>query len=145
MHISSRLAVSVHILGLLHAFGGDAPMSSEEIAGSVNTNPAVIRRMLGMLAKAGLVTSRLGAGGGALLAKRPREISLGDVYRAVEHGELFAMHDAPNPRCPVGRSINDVLASHFHRADAAMLRELDRTTIADIASAVQRAPLKRGA
>lgn len=120
-------------------------MTSEEIAESVNTNPAVIRRMLGLLAKAGLVTSRLGAGGGALLTRRPQDISLGDIYRAVEHGELFAMHEAPNPRCPVGRSINGVLTAHFNRAEAAMLRELDRTTIADIASAVQRAPLKRGA
>ncbi len=120
-------------------------MSSEEIAGSVNTNPAVIRRMLGLLARAGLVTSRLGAGGGALLAKRPHQISLGDVYRAVEHGDLFAMHDGPNPKCPVGRNINGVLTEHFARADHAMRRELDRTTIADIVSAVQRAPLKRGA
>ena len=144
MHLSTRTAVAVHILSLLDSLA-DGPMSSDYIAASVNTNPAVIRRILGQLAKAGLVTSQLGTGGGALLARRGRDISLGDVYRAVEHGDLFTMHEAPNPKCPIGRHINTILSAHFDHAEAAMLLELNATTIADVVRAATRRPVKRGA
>ena len=68
MNTSSRFAFAVHVLALLSMQEG-VPLSSDIIAGSVNTNPALIRRLLSMLAAAGLTTSQLGAGGGALLAR----------------------------------------------------------------------------
>src|SRR3712207_248133 len=67
MAASSRFAVAVHILTLLADAGGE-PVTSEYIAASVNTNPSLIRRLLSALARAGLTTSQLGTGGGALLA-----------------------------------------------------------------------------
>ena len=138
MTISSRFAVAVHILTLLETGRGN-PLTSEYIAGSVNTNPAVVRRILSRLARAGITTSRLGAGGGALLARPAREITLRDVYRAVEcEGRLFAMHqEEPNPNCPVGRNIQAVL----DRATAAAQRALEETlagrTLADVMAEVR--------
>ncbi|MBV9496028.1 MAG: Rrf2 family transcriptional regulator, partial [Acidobacteria bacterium] len=46
---SSRFATAVHILTLL-AGENEEPLTSDYIAGSVNTNPVVIRRLLGILA-----------------------------------------------------------------------------------------------
>lgn len=129
--MNSRFAVAVHIMTIVATSEGQ-PISSEFIAGSVNTNPSLIRRLLSMLTKAGLTTTQLGAGGGALLAKPAHQITLRDVYRAVDEGELFAVHrEPPNIRCPVGRHIQALLESRFEAATHALERELERTTIAD--------------
>jgi Rrf2 family protein len=133
---SSRFAVSLHILTLLESQDGQ-PVTSEYIAASANTNPGVVRRLLSMLHRAGLVTSQLGAGGGALLAKPASQIRLIDVYRAVEPGALFAMHRSPpNPNCPVGAHIQAALKTAMGRAEAAFEAELAETRLADIAKSV---------
>lgn len=132
MTISSRFAVAVHILAFLEARGGE-PVTSARIAGSVNTNPAVIRRILGMLARAGLTTSRLGAGGGALLARPASEITLLEVYRAVEDGALFSMpHERPNSDCPIGCHIREVLEGATDAAQRALEAALGSRTVADV-------------
>ena len=136
MTTSSRFAVSLHILTLLESQDG-TPATSEYIAASASTNPGVVRRLLSMLHRAGLVTSQLGAGGGALLARPAAQIRLVDVYRAVEPGSLFAMHRSPpNPNCPVGAHIQAALKTAMGRAEAAFEEELAETRLADIARAV---------
>ncbi len=136
--MNSRFAVAAHILTLLYDQDGE-PLTSEYIAGSVNTNPAVIRRLLSLLAKAGLTTAQLGAGGGALLARPAAAITLLDVYRAVDEGELFAMHrQGPNPDCPVGRHIQAALEGTMDAASRAMEAELAKRTIADLVEDVRR-------
>lgn len=136
MVTSSRFAVAVHILTLLAQGGGD-PVTSEYIAGSVNTNPSLVRRLLLALQKAGLTTSQLGTGGGALLARPADGITLLDVYRAVEEGEVFGMHrEQPNPQCPVGRNIQAELRTRFDSATRQMESELARTTIAQMLAGV---------
>ena len=140
---NTRFAVAVHVLTLLAQQGG-APVTSEYVAGSVNTNPSLVRRLLGALARAGLTTSQLGAGGGALLARPAGEITLRDVWRAVDEGELFALHrERPNPQCPVGRNIQSALTAHFDAATRALEAELDRTTIADVLRDVSRQERRR--
>jgi Rrf2 family protein len=142
---NSRFAVAVHILTLLEQSRGE-PVTSEYIAGSVNTNPSLVRRLLGMLARAGLTTSQLGTGGGALLARPAGTITLRDVYRAVDEGELFAMHrERPNPACPVGRNIQAALEARIDDAARALEAELDRTTVADVSSDVRRKERRRSA
>lgn len=132
MSISSRFAVGVHILTLLAQSQGK-PVTSEWMAGSASTNPAVVRKLLGMLAKAGLTTSQLGVGGGALLARSPEAITLLDVYRAVEEGTLFSLHhEQPNPACPVGCNIQSALRGTMTRAQRALEEELASQTIAGV-------------
>lgn len=129
---SSRFAVAVHILTLLEMCE-EGPVTSKCIADSVNTNPAVVRRILSMLAQAGITTSRLGAGGGALLARPASDITLLDVFRAVEEETLFTMHHGqPNPQCPVGRNIQSVLEATTDAAQRALEAELAHRTVADI-------------
>jgi Rrf2 family protein len=130
--ISSRVAVAVHILAYL-AWKREEPSTSERIAGSVNTNPVVVRRIMGLLKEAGLVQAQPGAGGGTTLVREPSQISLLDVYRAVEDGEdLFAMHADPCQNCGIGSNIRDVLQSVFCRAHEAMQGVLGEVTIADV-------------
>lgn len=136
MPTSSRFVVAVHILTLLD-HEGERPVTSEYIAQSVNTNPGVIRRLLSQLARAGLVTSRLGAGGGALLAKPASRIRLVDVYRAVESPHVFALHHSPpNQHCPVGKHIQATLSTVLHRAERALEGELGDVTVGDVGRSV---------
>jgi Rrf2 family protein len=132
MPTSSRFAVAVHILAAVTVHK-DQPVTSELMAGSASTNPAVIRRILAMLNDAGLSRAQLGQGGGALLARPAESISLLDVYRAVESDELFALHRSdPNPDCPVGRTIQPILTTIFQKAQRALEAELSKVSIADV-------------
>ncbi|MDX8536644.1 MULTISPECIES: Rrf2 family transcriptional regulator [Mesorhizobium] len=134
--MNTRFAVAVHILTFLESQAG-APATSELIASSVNTNPTLIRRLLSQLAKAGLTTSQMGSGGGALLARPASSITLLDVWRAMDAAqEVFAMHEAPNPMCPVGRNIKRTLGLRIARVRSAIDAELAKTTIAAMASDV---------
>jgi Rrf2 family protein len=143
MPLNSRFAVAAHILTLLYDSDGQ-PLTSDFIAGSVNTNPAVIRRLLSQLAKAGLTAARLGAGGGARLARPATQITLRDVYRAVDEGSLFAMHPQdPNPDCPVGRHIQASLEGIMEDAERALEAELANYTIADLVEDVRKRERRR--
>jgi Rrf2 family protein len=143
--MNTRFAVAVHVLTLLEQSRGE-PVTSEYLAGSVNTNPSLIRRLLTQLARAGLTTAQMGTGGGALLAKRADSITLLDVYRAVaEERDVIPMHTAPNPDCPVGRNIQAVLETRFDAAERALERELAQTTIAELAGDVTRRDRRRRA
>ncbi len=137
MMSNSRFTVACHILTLL-AQNPAEPVTSEYIAASVNTNPVVIRRLLGTLRSAHLVTSQGGNGGGWRLVSAPAAVTLRDVYRAVEDEPLFPLHHRePNQNCPVGRHIQQALTGAFAAATRALEDELARTTIADLLREVQ--------
>lgn len=132
MSMSSRFAVAVHVLTLL-AQAGDEPVTSEYMAGSINTNPVIVRRIVGALRRAGLVAMQLGPGGGARLARRPEQITLRDAYRAVEDRKLFSLHhQQPNPQCVVGANIQATLESVFGEAETVMEEVLANVTVDQI-------------
>ena len=135
MQISSRFSVAVHVLTLLAVTPPGELLTSDRMAGSVNTNPVVIRRILGQLKKAGLVEVRAAAGG-TYLARPAATITLLDVYRAVEvvEGDLFSVHDKPNPKCPVGRNIQGALDDTLRRAQAALEQQLAAVSVAQVVS-----------
>lgn len=133
MKISSRFSIAVHILSLL-ANEREAHSTSEWFADSVGTNPVIIRKILGYLKKAGLVSVKPGLGGAKLL-KELEEITLLDVYRAVEvvdEGELFHIHEEPNPNCPVGANIQSVLDLIVRKAQQGMEDVLRNITMNEV-------------
>nr|WP_106781069.1 Rrf2 family transcriptional regulator [Lysinibacillus timonensis] len=133
MSISSRFSVGIHILALIE-INKSGISTSEFLAGSVNTNPAVIRKIMGMLKTAGLVNVRPGVAG-AELAKELSEITLFDVYKAVnvvQENELFTVHDNPNPQCPVGKNIQNTIEPLFTSAQLAMEKVLKSFTLEDV-------------
>ena len=133
MKISSRFSVAIHIISILQLYGDPMP-TSEYIAGSVKTNPVVIRRILGMLKQAGIVDMKRGTGG-AYLVKSVEDITMLDVYKAVgsvEDGQLFQIHENPNPECPIGANIQDVVNVALISAQDAMEGVLQKITLEDI-------------
>lgn len=145
MPTSSRFAVAVHVLALM-ALAGDESLKSEQVARSVNTNAVVIRRVLCALARAGLVTSQTGAAGGSRLARAAGEISLREVFRAVEGQDIFALHRRqPNKRCVVGMNIENVLAAVLDEVDGAVDKVLGKMTVESVLHSFQSCEGKREA
>lgn len=133
MTISSRFAVAIHALSLLE-LNKDGVNTSDYIASSVNTNPVVIRRILGRLSKAGIVQVRPGVAG-TRLARSASELTLLDIYRAVEVVEedaLFSIHEKPNINCPVGKHIQESIEPVFSAAQRAMEQTLEKVCLQDI-------------
>lgn len=133
MSISSRFSVGIHIITLIE-FNKEGKSSSEFLAGSVNTNPTLIRKIMGMLKKAGLIEVQPGIAG-ARLAKAPSSITLLEVYKAVDvvqEKELFNVHENPHPNCPVGRNIQNSIIPILSAAQFAMENVLGNVTIEDI-------------
>ncbi|MEU4897263.1 Rrf2 family transcriptional regulator [Streptomyces sp. NPDC044780] len=130
--LSSRSAVAIHALAMLaHRRGGS--LTSAEIADSLDSNPVLVRRILGRLRDAHLVRSTEGRGGGWCLARAPRDITLYDAYAAVEEGQIFSRHThPPSGACEVGRNIGDLLDAEFQNAERALEQQLGRTTIAGL-------------
>lgn len=129
MQFSSRLPIATHILLCIAVFDGQYKTTSTFLAGSVGVNPVIVRNTLGQLKAAGLVNVETGVGG-ASLAKEPKDITLLDVFRAVEEPEtLFHFHEHPNPNCPVGRNIHVVLDEHLQAADDALAAKLSEVTL----------------
>jgi DNA-binding IscR family transcriptional regulator len=129
--VATRFAVAVHIL-LLLAIEQSGQATSARIAASVNTNPVVIRRIAGRLARAGLVRVRRGPGG-AELAKPPESVTLGEIWRAIHPADtpLLSMH-RPNPEDPIGRRIPDLIGPAFRAAEQALTDSLANTTLASL-------------
>lgn len=138
MASSCRFAFAVHVLAVLALKRATGGVCSELLAGSVNTNPVIIRRLLTRLRHAGLVTTQKGAGGGATLCRPPEKIVLDTVYRAVDPGSSFAHHPhLPNQRCPVGAGIEKVLDEVFSTAQTALENALAHRSLADVLAAME--------
>ena len=134
MQISSRFTIAVHILICIETFKNDYKITSDFLASSVNVNAVVIRRLLQQLKKAGIINVKRGSGG-AEMAKSPKEITLLDIYNAVEcveEGRLFHFHENPSQECPVGKNIHAVLDVRLEEIQKAMEREMRSISIQDI-------------
>lgn len=136
MAANSQFSIAVHVLAMLAK--SDERVKSEYLARSVNTNPVVIRRLLCSLHQAGLVVSQTGACGGTCLVKKPEEISLLEIFRAVSTGEVFSLHpNTPNQNCPVGKNIKRVLGELQEEVDRAIEQKLERHTLRDVIESVE--------
>ncbi|MFD0915383.1 Rrf2 family transcriptional regulator [Pseudahrensia aquimaris] len=139
MPVSSRLAVATHILTVMAVKEG-VPVGSEDIAKRASTNAAVVRKIISMLGRAGITTSQPGAKGGTCLARSPEQITLLDIYRAVDSQEIFASPNCPpDAACPIGSRIGPVLDVVKARATDAMQAELAAVSIAEIAAKLKPA------
>ncbi len=136
MQISSRFTVALHIFTCVDAFKDEYKVTSDFLASSINTNPVIVRRLLAKLKKAGLIKVARGPGG--IEVTRPlSEISLLDVYEAIEtenKTDIFRFHESPNPKCPVGRNIHNLLDGKLTAILTAMKNEMRKYTIADLSS-----------
>ena len=129
MQFSSRLPMAVHTLLVIEVFKEQYKITSDFIAGSVGVNPVIIRNILSQLKTAGLIEVAAGIGG-AKLTKLPEDITLLDVFRAVEVDEdLFHFHERPNPECLVGKNINRILEDKLDNVKKVAERELSNINL----------------
>ena len=145
---NSRYTMAIHTMLLLEEPSGGY-VTSDWIAGSVNTNAVVIRRILGQLMEAGLVEGAKGQGGGYRLGRPRREISLWDLYEAVraEEGPFDLHPKQPNQKCPIGGRIQRHLCEVYGEAENAMKDVLGALTIEALRKRVmgaeQKSPRRR--
>lgn len=138
MKVSARFTTAVHAL-LMIAYFPNVRVTSDMVAASVGTNPVIIRNIYGSLKKARLLSVQRGTGG-TELAKPPQEITLWDVYQAVEPNtadEVFKFSDALSGACPVGSSIRELLLVHLQDAFDLMKSRLAETTIEELRCEVE--------
>ena len=134
MQISSRFTIAVHTIILIETMKNEMKVTSDLIASSVNVNPVVIRRILQQLKAAGIVKVKRGSGG-ADLARSPEDITLLDVYNAVESiedGQLFHFHENPNEMCPVGRNIHKIMDERLLEIQKAMEDKMRSMKVSDV-------------
>ncbi|MBR4749157.1 MAG: Rrf2 family transcriptional regulator [Abditibacteriota bacterium] len=139
MQISSRFTIALHIFSCADTFKDDCKVTSGFLAGSINTNPVVIRRILTQLKNAGLITVARGTGG-ITVNRSLSDITFYDVYQAVEpvaKGDLFRFHEAPNPNCPVGRNIHRLLDEKLRVIQDSMEKRMKEFTLADLQRGLQ--------
>lgn len=133
MKRDSRLSGVLHVL--LHMAEADTPLTSEQLAKAMQTNPVVIRRILGGLRDAGFVRSEKGHGGGWTIARDLASITMRDVYDAIGRPNLMAMGNRTDaPGCLVEQAVNAALESSFHEAEALLLDSFARVTLAELAA-----------
>lgn len=133
MNKDTRLSDVLHVL--LHMGQVDEPLTSEVLARSMGTNPAVFRRTMAGLREAGYVTSEKGHGGGWQLARPLDEITLLAVYRALGQPTLFAMGNRNDqPDCQVQKNVNAALKDAMAQAEALFLERFGAITLDTIMS-----------
>ena len=128
MNRDTRLSDVLHVL--LHLAKVNAPVTSEVLARSIGTNPAVFRRTMAGLRNAGYVQSGKGHGGGWTSACPLSDIRLLDVYTALGRPNLFALgsrHDHPD--CRVERNVNGALAETMAQAEALFIERFAAVTL----------------
>lgn len=122
---NTRFATAIHIMTLLADHPEDW-LGSDYIAGSININPVMVRKEIGVLTQAGLVTSRRGKEGGTQLSRPSDKITLDEIFEAVKNSEILGKKNQnPNPKCPIGRQINhqlDVLSQETENLVTSFLK-----------------------
>ena len=131
---NSRFSVAIHALMMMAQAEGNQKITSNSIAKSTGMNAVTIRHVFQKLKAAGLIEVKPGPGG-AKLAINPTQVTLYDIYAAVEDNpfaDLFRLNQTNSEWCPVGRNINDILSGRFEKVREAASHELGNSTLSDL-------------
>lgn len=132
MASNTQFSIAAHIMACLGRAAGEE-VNSAAIAGSVNTSASFVRRILAKLSKAGLVTTATGKGGACWLARRAGDISLLEIYRAVDAPKAFAIHQYPAEKsCTVSRNIKSAMGRVLNETQQALEQRLSRISLAQV-------------
>lgn len=115
MRINTKCSIALHCLVVIHEFAEKRKVTSELLAKSTGCNAAAIRSILLPLQKEGIISVARGVGG-ASLNKAPNQLTIWDVYKAVEPDgleHLIGLHPSPSDQCPVGQQMHAVLKTTY--------------------------------
>lgn len=132
MKRNSRLSLALHSLSHMAGEPGRV-RTSADIADHAGTNPVVVRRVLGKLREAGLLTSEKGHAGGWKLAKAAERITLADVYLALDEKLVAGSGDDTEPsHCSVEIGLQSRVAEVLHDIEESLVERLRETKISDV-------------
>lgn len=138
MATNTQFSIAVHLMIAL-GFNCERQATSGELALSVNTSPSFVRRILAKLSKAELVSTTTGKTGSCLLAKKPEDISLLEIYNAVDAPKTFAIHDYPvQSQCRVSCNIEATMRKVLDRAQKSFEESLRETSLAEVIADIEK-------
>ena len=136
---NTQFSIAVHLLAGIACGCGDKGVTSGHLADSVNTSASFVRRTLAKLSKAGLVKTSTGKAGACWLAKDARNISLLDIYKAVDAPKAFAIHNYSEQKvCYVSCHIKTALEKVLNQTQKAMETNLASISLSDVVSEVKK-------
>ena len=120
------------------AFWPEEVMGSQKLAASVNTNPVVVRRLLLALRHARLIETFTGKHGGARLRKKPNNISLVDIYDAVESRRVIPVNERKAlKQCHVSCHMRSIMSSVAESTERVVRQHLRDITLAQLVRKVR--------
>ncbi len=129
---NEQFTSALYILMAL-GYSPERQMSSKEMAMGLQTNPVVVRRLMGLLSQAGLIQSQKGRSGGIRLARRPDQISLADIYKAVELPEMIRSYQKPALKaCAVSCSMKKIVGNVSEGLEKDIRKSLSQTKLSDL-------------
>ncbi|MEP3347660.1 MAG: Rrf2 family transcriptional regulator [Litoreibacter sp.] len=131
MKRKSRLSLALHTLAHMAA-DPQKVQTSAQIAGHAGTNPVVVRRVLGKLRDAGLLTAEKGHAGGWRLARKPELVSLADVYVALEESLVAASKKEDVPTCSLEHGLHTKVTSILEDVEQSLIARLAETSLSEI-------------
>ena len=138
MAINTQFPIAVHLMAAL-GYRSGRDTTSAQLATSVNTSPSFVRRTLAKLSRAGLVETATGKAGACWLAKGAKNISLLEIYRAVDAPKAFSIHHYTEQKaCPVSCHIKEALDKALDKTQKAMEASLDDISLAQIVSQLNK-------
>ena len=137
MRRDSRLSSVLH--ALLHMAEHGQPMTSEQLADCLSTNPVVVRRTMAGLRDAGFVRAERGHHGGWSIAADLHAITLRDIYQALGEPSLFVIGAGPeNSQCLVEQAVYGAIGGALIDAEAIVMKHFERVTLAQLAADFHR-------
>jgi len=134
MAINIQFPIGVHLMAAL-GYRPGRDTTSAQLALSVNTSPSFVRRTLAKLSRAGLVETATGKAGACWLTKDAKDISMLDIYRAVDAPKAFSIHHyAEQKACPVSCHIKEALDKALDKTQKAMETSLKSITLREVIS-----------
>ena len=131
MRLTSFTDYGLRMLMRMASAPGTA-FSTAEIAEEFGLSRHHLAKIMQRLSRGGLIETRRGGGGGAVLAKSPGEITIGAIVRLLEEGQaIVECFASGGGDCTITGCCR--LKARLRSAESAFLKDLDRSTLADIA------------
>ncbi len=108
----------------------DQPLTTAEMAEEFSVSRNHLAKVISALSASGYIETRRGGGGGALLARKPEDICLGDVVSLLEMDQALVECFLPNGNaCTL--TARCLLKTKLAQAEAAFIADLNRSTLED--------------
>jgi len=110
----------------------DRPFSTADLAAEFGLSRNHLSKIMQRLARAGIIETRRGSGGGAMLARPAADFHLGEVIAVLEEDQpIVECFGSGDTLCTISSECR--LKARLRAAERAFLADLDRATLADIA------------